>query len=262
MASTSTNKQPLLADRPLFVMKDTSGLLVGTLPPNTAVDPQTSAGVMLVDCTKNDGAIIEHLWTISREVNELSYEYDPAKVPPNPAPPDATYIGDLNITGGGVGSTKTYEVEITDKPNETPAESLEYKWTVLGEGAIQGVDDTASVEVKLGKGKTQLTVKVTSSESTVVNSPQFQTIEIDFAGNTGGVVSALDKSILPTSGVTYVGAGDIPTTTSGEGVGLTVTTVVTTGNITDVSITNGGTGYAAGETVTLAGTDMGATDSR
>ena len=48
MASTSTNKQPLLVDRPLSVMKDTSGLLVGTLPPGTAVDPQTSAGELLV----------------------------------------------------------------------------------------------------------------------------------------------------------------------------------------------------------------------
>ena len=58
MASTSTNKQPLLIDRPLLSMKDTSGLLTGTLPPGTAIDPQTSAGVMLVDCMKNYGAIV------------------------------------------------------------------------------------------------------------------------------------------------------------------------------------------------------------
>ena len=81
MAATSTNKQPLLVDRPLLSIKDTSGLLVGTLPAGTAVDPQTAAGVMLVDCTKNDGAIIEHMWLIAREVDFLAYDVDPDVYP-------------------------------------------------------------------------------------------------------------------------------------------------------------------------------------
>ena len=77
MASTSTNKQPLLVDRPFLKIVDTSGLLVGTLPAGTAVDPQTAAGALLVDCTKNDGAIVEHLWTISREQTIETYDEDP-----------------------------------------------------------------------------------------------------------------------------------------------------------------------------------------
>ena len=81
MASTSTNKQPLLVDRPLSVVKDTSGLLVGTLPPGTAVDPQTAAGVLLVDCTKNDGAVIEYTYTIARAIDFDSYAEDPNEDP-------------------------------------------------------------------------------------------------------------------------------------------------------------------------------------
>lgn len=77
MASTSTNKQPLLVDRPFLAIKDTSAQLVGALAPNTAVDPQTSAGVLMVDCTKNDGAIVEHLWTIARAVETEYYDKDP-----------------------------------------------------------------------------------------------------------------------------------------------------------------------------------------
>ena len=77
MASTSTNKQPLLVDRPLSVLVDTSGALVGTFPPGTAIDPQTAAGVMLVDCTKNDGAVIEYAYTLARAVDFESYQEDP-----------------------------------------------------------------------------------------------------------------------------------------------------------------------------------------
>lgn len=81
MASTSTNKQPLLVDRPFCVIKDTSGQLVGTLPPGTAIDPQTAAGVLLLDCTKNDGALVEHMWTFAREQNKEFYKEDPKKNP-------------------------------------------------------------------------------------------------------------------------------------------------------------------------------------
>jgi hypothetical protein len=84
MAATSTNKQPLLVDRPLHKQVDLSGALVGTLPPDTAVDPQTAAGALLVDCTKNDGAVIDTIWTISREIENDFYEEDPNKVPNPP----------------------------------------------------------------------------------------------------------------------------------------------------------------------------------
>lgn len=63
MASSSTNKQPLLIDRPLL----TISRLDNTTSPAGGVDPGTgSSGVLLVDCTGNDGAVIDTVWLIQR----------------------------------------------------------------------------------------------------------------------------------------------------------------------------------------------------
>ena len=78
MASTSTNKQPLLVDRPLYKTGDTA--TAGTLPGDVAIDPTQAVGVLLVDCTQNDGAICEHIFTFSRAVTQETYEEDPNKV--------------------------------------------------------------------------------------------------------------------------------------------------------------------------------------
>ena len=63
MASSSTNKAPLLIDRPLLVIAS----LRDSTSPAGAVEPGTgSNGVLLVDCTSNDGAVIDSLWLIQR----------------------------------------------------------------------------------------------------------------------------------------------------------------------------------------------------
>lgn len=63
MASSSTNKAPLLIDRPLLVVTG----LRETTSPVTGVEPGTgSTGVLLVDCTANDGAMIDSIWLIQR----------------------------------------------------------------------------------------------------------------------------------------------------------------------------------------------------
>lgn len=63
MSSSSTNKQPLLMDRPLLEIRR----LDATSMPSTDVDPATgTSGVLLVDCTSNDGALIEAIWLIQR----------------------------------------------------------------------------------------------------------------------------------------------------------------------------------------------------
>lgn len=63
MASSSTNKQPLLIDRPLLVI---AGLKDSTSPAS-GVEPGTgSNGVLLVDCTANDGAVLDTIWLIQR----------------------------------------------------------------------------------------------------------------------------------------------------------------------------------------------------
>ena len=64
MASTSTNKQPLLIDR-VFNNLITSNNLASGSATNINIEG-SNASAVLVDCTTNDGGIIEDLWTISR----------------------------------------------------------------------------------------------------------------------------------------------------------------------------------------------------
>lgn len=64
MASTSTNKQPMLMDRVLYEAVAANTLASGD---STSLDIQgTNESALLVDCTQNDGAIIEDMFTIAR----------------------------------------------------------------------------------------------------------------------------------------------------------------------------------------------------
>jgi hypothetical protein len=65
MAASSTNKQPLLIDRPLHVI----ARLDQTSQPAGSIDPGTGTnGVLLVDATgSSDGALVECLYLIQRK---------------------------------------------------------------------------------------------------------------------------------------------------------------------------------------------------
>ena len=76
----------------------------------------------------------------------------------------------------------------------------------------------------------------------------------------GGVVSAIDTRNLPTTGVTYTAGTGLATVTNGSGSGCTITVTVDTGNIDAATIVAGGTGYKVGDTVTIKGSLVGATD--
>ena len=68
MASTSTNKQPLLIDRVFNEVVQTDGLVSGnnsSNPVNYDIAGSNSSKV-LVNCTTNDGGIVEDLYAISR----------------------------------------------------------------------------------------------------------------------------------------------------------------------------------------------------
>tara|TARA_B100001057_G_C22363190_1_gene761633 strand:+ start:105 stop:614 length:510 start_codon:yes stop_codon:yes gene_type:complete len=67
MASTSTNKQPLLVDHVLHEIIDLVG---ATVEPNTVIDVGGSNGAkLLVDCTTNDGAVISEIYSTARTVS-------------------------------------------------------------------------------------------------------------------------------------------------------------------------------------------------
>lgn len=64
MASTSTNKQPLLVDRVFHSTIKTDKLASGS---STSVDVAgTNASAVLLNCSANDGAVIENIYTIAR----------------------------------------------------------------------------------------------------------------------------------------------------------------------------------------------------
>ena len=64
MASTSTNKQPLLIDRVFNNLVSTSLLSSGSTSSIDIVGTNSSG--VVVDCTTNDGGLVEDLWAISR----------------------------------------------------------------------------------------------------------------------------------------------------------------------------------------------------
>ena len=80
MASTSTNKQPLLIDRVFNETVGTDGLISGN--DNTATGDAINfdigggnASKLLVNCTANDGALVEDFFAISRGAAKTALFY-------------------------------------------------------------------------------------------------------------------------------------------------------------------------------------------
>lgn len=80
MASTSTNKQPLLIDRVFNDPCQTDGLVSGSS--NTATGANISYDIagsnsakVLVNCTTNDGGIVEDMYAISRGATKKALFY-------------------------------------------------------------------------------------------------------------------------------------------------------------------------------------------
>ena len=63
MASTATNKQPLLIDRPFH-----EGVIVNGSSASTSLDLGAAGvtGALLLNCINNDGALVEDVYAISR----------------------------------------------------------------------------------------------------------------------------------------------------------------------------------------------------
>jgi|TARA_Y100000033_G_scaffold48601_1_gene55689 hypothetical protein len=67
MASTSTNKQPLLVDRVLHEVVDLAGATVETTSVITIGG--SNGAKLIVDCTSNDGAIIGEIYSLARQTS-------------------------------------------------------------------------------------------------------------------------------------------------------------------------------------------------
>ena len=72
MATTSTNKQPLLIDRVFHNSVESNSLTSGS---DSSLDILgTNQSNVLVNCTSNDGGIVEDLYSISRTSAAASYK--------------------------------------------------------------------------------------------------------------------------------------------------------------------------------------------
>lgn len=69
MATTSTNKQPLLIDSPLL---EVVGLTTSTSPLGSTEPTSSTIGVLVVDCTANDGALLDDVWLIQRRDDNVT----------------------------------------------------------------------------------------------------------------------------------------------------------------------------------------------
>ena len=96
MATTSTNKQPLLVDRVFHYAVSSRDLASGS---STSVDIEgTNVSAVLVDCTRNDGGVIEDLYVISRasaEGNSYTALFYLSSAVDYLRPSEAVYVGKL-----------------------------------------------------------------------------------------------------------------------------------------------------------------------
>ena len=104
MATTSTNKQPLLIDRVFHEVYE-----IGTPTILTAKVTGTNFAQLILNCTSNDGAIIEDIYTISQgsayPINlYLSSEFDFLR-------DSAVFVGQITT-----GATLNEWVHMTDMP--------------------------------------------------------------------------------------------------------------------------------------------------
>ena len=90
MASTSTNKQPLMQDRVLHEIVD---LTNSTIAQNSRIDiGGSNSAALVVDCTQNDGAVICELYTLGRatDIN--------ADDPPDPSLDQEPYVVNVYLS--------------------------------------------------------------------------------------------------------------------------------------------------------------------
>ena len=111
MASTATNKQPLLVDRVFHEVQQANTLASGSATDLNILGTNESA--VLVNCATNDGGIIEDLYVISRSADtayKILIYFSTASDYLRPA--EATYIG--SVTSAATLGTVTH---FADLPN-------------------------------------------------------------------------------------------------------------------------------------------------
>ena len=102
MATTSSNKMPLLVDRPLHSFASL-GASAGLTTANNFNTPTTSV-TLLVDCSTNDGAIIDSISLISNEASLTAVKVV-AFLSVAPTPASVTALNTVAVAFATVGSS-------------------------------------------------------------------------------------------------------------------------------------------------------------
>jgi hypothetical protein len=129
MASTSTNKQPLLVDNVLHNIVDLAG---ATVEQTSVVTIGGSNGAkLIVDCTTNDGAIIGEIYTLARQTS-AAYTVNMylATVRDILIPSQAAFLGTFN--GGTAEGSKTVYGGMPYVLNPVPGVGSEDASLVIG----------------------------------------------------------------------------------------------------------------------------------
>ena len=92
MASTSTNKQPLLVDRVFHYVVDLNTAFNNGIDVNAG---GTNSAVLLVNATSTDGAIVEDVYSIARSTNSANINLYLSTASDFLRPNQATFIGRL-----------------------------------------------------------------------------------------------------------------------------------------------------------------------
>ena len=155
MASTSTNKQPLLGDRPLHITKDLRDKFV--LSTSNGLEPGGNSALLIVNCTSNDGALIDSAAGIARPTSQ-GYEIFMYLSPASDAlrPDEAEFVGNWVVTE----YDEATDTEITPVKALTRAEYADFPELLrptakLGSvnGAGQKVEPTYYRGLYIPKGK-------------------------------------------------------------------------------------------------------------
>ena len=111
MATTSTNKQPVLLDRPLHNLITLTNQNTG----NADYWLNNNNCALLVDCTQNDGALLEDIYAIARGTVKIgiSLFLGSASDILRESDPSVTYVGKVSLEEGGSAPTagKVYHFE-------------------------------------------------------------------------------------------------------------------------------------------------------
>lgn len=107
MASTSTNKQPLLIDRVFHQTVKSDALASGSA---TTVDiAGTNASSVLLNCSTNDGALVEDIYSIARGTNARTINLYFSGSTDYLRADEATFIGQFS-SGTSVGTVTRWDV--------------------------------------------------------------------------------------------------------------------------------------------------------